>query len=118
MKKKDIYLLLEKELSKFLVWMKDPNRKKEDFDIDETLDIIFKVYDIDINFGFLYPIYCFYDVVSDAIRHEKKEISNSYYTYDAIKDLEYIIEHIKENQIEELESNNLLRERLTALYEE
>jgi hypothetical protein len=116
--KKEIYLLLEKELTKFLFWLKSDDRREEDFDIDEKLSIIFEVYNVDIQFGFLYPIYCFYDVVSDAVRHEKKEISKSYFMNDAIKDLEYIIKHINENTIDELEKNEILRKRLTSLYEE
>lgn len=112
-----IYSLINEDLKEILEWSFEPSLK-EKFDLDATYHELFKEYNINMDFGFLYPIYVLVDIFCDSLRHREINISRDYTITEARNDLQYIIDLISAYKISELESDISLAKKLQALYDE
>lgn len=111
-----IYNKVNQELKKIVQWSKNPNQK-EDFDLDTLYSNLFKEFNIDMSFGFLYPIFSLVDVLCDSIRHGQENVKEYYSVKDGINDLENIVLLLDSEKIKELENDFKLRAKLNGLYD-
>jgi hypothetical protein len=111
-----VYRSVNSELKKILGWCKQSG-KEEAFDLDGLYSRLFKEYNIDMNYGFLNPIFTLVDVMCDSIRHGQVNIKDTYSVKEGITDLEEIINHIDTYKIQELENNVRLKQKLNGLYD-
>lgn len=114
--KENIYSKIYQELNLLLIWIEGKN-KEEIFDFDILYESLFDEYGIDMNYGFLYPIYSIVDLLCDSLRHDQKNIIPGYSVEKGIKDLKFIISRLDRKEYDKLERNINLKNKILKLYD-